>query len=153
MSGSLHENVLRKHARNESISPTGVRHYYWQWAHLAYSHQIHIGQTRLSYGSIFMSHALDNWDLFFYSIDNKRPIFFSYPFCGKNMPWTAVLEEEFQTPLEAIQTPPRSNYMGLAYSSKMKPYVLIAKISPFFLLSKKQSRQLSWSACSQVRMG
>lgn len=39
------------------------------------------------------------------------------------MPWTAVLGEGFQTPLGTIQTPPRSNYTGLAYSSKMKPYV------------------------------
>lgn len=133
------------HARNESMSPIGVRHYYWQWAHLAYSHQIHIGRTRLSYGSIFMSHALNNWSLFFYSIDNKRSIFFSYPFCVKNMPWTAVLGEGFQTPYGTIQTPASSNYTGLTYSSKMKPYVLIVKISPFFLLSQKTGRQLSWS--------
>lgn len=69
------------------------------------------------------------------------------------MPWTAVLGEGFQTPYGAIRTPPWSNYTGLAYSLKMKPYALITKISPSFLLSKKQSRQLSWSTCSQIRMG
>lgn len=53
------------HARNESTYPTGVRHYYWQWAHLAYSPQIHIGQSRLSYLTISMPHALNNWNLFF----------------------------------------------------------------------------------------
>lgn len=133
--------------RNES------RFNFSQWAHLAYSHQIHIGPTRLSYGSIFISYALNNRSLFFYSIDNKRSIFSPYPFYVKNMPWTAVSGEGFQTPLEAIQAPPRSNYTGLIYSLKMNPYVLKAKISPFFLLSSKTGRQLSWGTCSQSRMG
>lgn len=141
------------HAHQGIVSPSGVRHYYWQWAHLAYSHQIHIGRTRLSYGSIFMSHALNNWNLFFYSIEHKQPIFSLYPFYAKNIPWAAVLGEGFPTPLGAIQTPPRSNYMGPTFSSKMKPYVLMVKISPFFLLSQKTGRQLSWSTCSQSRMG
>ncbi len=141
------------HARNESMSLTGVRHYYWQWAHLAYFHQIHIEQSRLSYGIISMPHASDNWTPFFYSIEHKQSIFSPYPFCIKNIPWTAVLGEGFQTPLGTIQAPPRSNYMGLTYSSKMKPYALITKISPFFLLSSKTGRQLSWSTCSQIRMG
>lgn len=141
------------HACSGIMSPIGIRHYYWQWAHLASSHQIHIGQSRLSYGSIFMSHALDNWDLFFYSIEHKESIFLPYPFYVENILWTAVLGEGFQTPYVAIQTPPRSNYTGLIYSSKMKSCILMIKISPFFLLSQKTGRQLSWSICSQVRMG
>lgn len=53
------------HARSGTMSPTGIRHYYWQWAHLAYSHQIHIGQSRLSYGTISITHALNNLNLLF----------------------------------------------------------------------------------------
>lgn len=53
------------HARNGTMSPSGVRHYYWQWAHLAYPHPIHIEQSRLLYGAIFMIHALNNWNLLF----------------------------------------------------------------------------------------
>lgn len=51
------------HAHQGIVSPSGVRHYYWQWAHLAYSHQIHIEQSRLLYGTIPMIHVLNNLNL------------------------------------------------------------------------------------------
>lgn len=53
------------HARNGTMSPIGIGHYYWQWAHLDYSHQIHIGQSKLPHGTIPMSHALNNLNIFF----------------------------------------------------------------------------------------
>lgn len=53
------------HARNRTMFSSGARYYYWQWAHLAYSRQIRIGQARLLYVTISMSRALNNWNIFF----------------------------------------------------------------------------------------